>query len=215
MATSIQGTGPHEDRTRFCRLSLVIIDKLTQILRDLLHDEVHPSQILNKVNQLGHLKKLRADQIDVIRDANTRGYQDFDITLLYTLLRNVCQNIPSPSQNWGVSNMPSPNEFTVGDDIERIRLIRNKFGHISETAISKTEFNEYWSIISGTCTRIQTLLKKDYVKRLQNAEGCSMDSDTEKKYLELIRTMAEEEKTTRDILQNIQSTLTGKKHLEL
>ena len=112
--------------------------------------------------------------------------------------------------------MPSQNEITVGDDIERIRLIRNKFGHISETAISKTEFNEYWSIISGICTRIQTLLNKDYVKRLQDAEGCSMDSDTEKKYLELIRTMAEEEKTTRDILQNIQRALTGKKnHLEI
>ena len=210
MATSIQGTGPHEDRTRFCRLSLVIIDKLTQILRDLLHDEVHPSQILNKVNQLGHLKKLRADQIDVIRDANTRGYQDFDITLLYTLLRNVCQNIPSPSQNWGVSDMPSPNEFTVGDDIERIRLIRNKlFGHIPEAAISETEFKDYWSIISDICTRMQALLNIDYPKRLQDAKSCSIDSETENKYLELIRKMAEEEKTTRDILQNIQSTLTG------
>nr|XP_022316857.1 uncharacterized protein LOC111120436 [Crassostrea virginica] len=208
MATSSQGTGSPEDRTRFCRLSLVIIDELTQILRDLLHNEVHPSQILNKVNQFGHLK-LRADQIAVIRDANTRGYQDFDITLLYTLLRNVCQNITFPSQNWGVSNMPSPNEVTVGDDVERIRLIRNKlFGHIPEAAISETEFKDYWSIISNICTRMQALLNKDYAKRLQNAKDCSIDSDAENKYLQQIKTMAEEEKTIRDMLQNIQSTLT-------
>ena len=45
--------------------------------------------------------------------------------------------------------MPSPSEVTVGDDIERIRLIMNKlFGHISEAAILKTEFKRYLSIIS-------------------------------------------------------------------
>ena len=145
MATSIQGTGPHEDRTRFCRLSLVIIDKLTQILRDLLHDEVSPAHIFNRVVNINHLKNsLRKDQVSVISHANTRDYQDFAITLLYTLLRNVCQNITPPSQRWGVPTMPSPNEVAVGDDIERIRFIRNKlFGHISETTIPKTEFNDY------------------------------------------------------------------------
>nr|XP_022314696.1 uncharacterized protein LOC111119132 [Crassostrea virginica] len=208
MATSVSISGSEEDRTRFFRLSLVIIDELKRILQDLVENEVPSAQIFQKVKQVNYLKKLRPEQIAVIKNASSRGYQDFDVTLLYTLLRNVCQNITPPSQNWGVYTMPSPNEVTLGDDIERIRLIRNKFGHISETAISKTEFNEYWSIISGICTRIQTLLNKDYVKRLQDAEGCSMDSDTEKKYLELIRTMAEEEKSTRDILQNIQSTLT-------
>ena len=176
----------------------------------MLQNEVSPVQI-HKVVQRNYLQKLRPEQIAIISDAKTRGYQDFDISLLYTLLRNVCQNITPPSQNWGVFNMPSPNEVTVGDDIERIRLLRNNvFEHISEAAIPETEFQQYWSIISEICARMQTLLHKDYVKRLQDAEGCSMDSDTEKKYLELIRTMAEEKKTTRDILQNIQSTLTGK-----
>ena len=214
MATSVSSSGSEEDRTRFFRLSLVIIDELKRILQDLVENEVPSAQIFQKVKQVNYLEKLRPEQIAVIKNASSRGYQDFDVTLLYTLLRNVCQNVTPPSQRWGVSTMPSPNEVTVGDDIERIRLIRNKFGHISETAISKTEFNEYWSIISGICTRIQNLLIKDYVKRLQDAEDCSMDSDTEKKYLRLIWTMAEEEKTTRDILQNIQSTLTGKDILQ-
>ena len=212
MATSIQGTGPPEDRTRFCRLSLVIIDELTQILRDLLHNEVHPSQILNKVNQFGHLK-LRADQVSVISDANTHGYQDFDITLLYTLLRNVCQNISPPSQNWGVLNMPSPrNQITVGDDIERIRLIRNEVcGHIPEVAIPETKFKEYWSTISGICTRMQALLNKDYAKRLQEAKECTIDTDTEQKYKDLIKKLADEEKSTKDL---IKSRLPGKNYFD-
>ena len=103
MATS----GSDEDRTRFFRLSLIIIDELTQILRDLLHNEVSPAQIFNKVKQLNYLQRLRPEQIVVIKNANSQDYKDFDITLLYTLLRNVCQTITPPSQNWGVSTMPS------------------------------------------------------------------------------------------------------------
>ena len=115
MATSVSSSGSDEDRTRFFRISLIIIDELTQILRDLLHDEVSPTHILNRVIKINHLNRtLRKDQIAIIGNAVTRGYQDFDITLLYTLLRNVCQNITPPSQNWGVFNM-SPTVISFCD----------------------------------------------------------------------------------------------------
>ena len=169
MATSVSSTD-NEDTTRFCRLGIIIIDELTQILRDLLQNEISPKQILNKVKKK-FLNKLRPKQVELIKNAKTRGYQDFDIELLYKLLRNVCQNIQPPSQNWGVSDIPPQNEVTVGDDIERIRLLRNKLtGYIPKAAISEIEFKMDLLIISGICTRIQTLLKKDYVKRLQDAE---------------------------------------------
>ena len=213
MASSVKISGSDEDRTRFFRLNLVIIEQLTQILRDLLLNEVSPTQIFNKVKQSNYFKKLRPEQITLISDAKIRGYQDFDITLLYTLLRNVCQNISPPSQNWGVFNMPSPlNEITVGDDIERIRLIRNKVcGHISEVAIQDTEFQQYWSTISDICTRMQALLNKDYAKRLQEAKECTIDTDTENKYIDLIKRLAEEEKSTRDI---IESRFAGKNYFD-
>ena len=202
MASSIRISGSDEDRTRFFRLSLVIIETLTQILRDLLLNEVSPTQLFEKVKQSNYLQKLRPEQIILISDAKTRGYQDLEITLLDTLLRNVCQNILPPSHNWGI--MPSsPDEITVGDDMERIRLIRNQlYGHISEVAIPETEFEEYWSTIVDICTRMQALLNTDYVKKLQEAKECTIDADTEKKYMELIKRLADEEKTTRDIIQS-------------
>ena len=202
MASSIRISGSDEDRTRFFRLSLVIIETLTQILRDLLLNEVSPTQLFEKVKQSNYLQKLRPEQIILISDAKTRGYQDLEITLLDTLLRNVCQNILPPSHNWGI--MPSsPDEITVGDDMERIRLIRNQlYGHISEVAIPETEFEENWSTIVDICTRMQALLNTDYVKKLQEAKECTIDADTEKKYMELIKRLADEEKTTRDIIQS-------------
>ena len=69
MATSVSSTGSDEDRTRFFKLSLVIIDELTQILRDLLPNEVPlpPTQIFNKVKQINYLQRLRPKQIVVIK----------------------------------------------------------------------------------------------------------------------------------------------------
>ncbi|XP_078341072.1 uncharacterized protein LOC144627562 isoform X2 [Crassostrea virginica] len=190
-----------KDRTRFFKLSLVIIDELTQILRDLLLTNVSPTQIYKKVKRSTFRNTLRPHQISVIKKAQNDGYRKFDISLLYILLRNVCPNITPPSQGWGVSTMPSPNEVTVGDDIERIRLIRNNlFGHISEAAIKETIFKDNLSTISGICTRMQTLLSKDYVKRLQEAEESSIDADTENKYIDLIKRLVDEEK---DIIDKI------------
>ena len=54
---------------------------------------------------------------------------------------------------------------------------------------------------------ISVLLNKDYSKRLQDAKECTIDADTEEKYIELINRLAEGEKTTRDI---IESRLAGK-----
>ena len=203
MAMSVIGAGLDEDRTRFFRLNLVIIDELTQILRDLLHNEIQPTDIFNTVKQ-NYLKIFRSDEIALISTAKTKSYNDFDITLLYKLLRNVCPNIPSPTQQWGDPEMPLQNEITVGDDIERIRLIRNKvLGHISEAAITETEFQEYWSTISDICTRMQTLLNKDYVRRFKNAEECTIDSETENKYMDKIKQLAKEDEDMREILRKI------------
>lgn len=105
-----------ENRTRFFRLISVIIEDLTTILQDLLLREISPSQLFNKVKQ--NSKHLRPDQIVLISNAKTRGYKEFDITLLYTLLRNFCPNIQLPTQGWGMSNMPAHGETTEGDDIE-------------------------------------------------------------------------------------------------
>ena len=202
MATSVSGTQSDEDRTRFFRLSQIIIDELTEILRDLLYNEVHPTHIKNHLLQKNFLQKLRPEQVAVICDANTNGYKDFDITLLYTLLRNVCNNVPTPTQSWGMSEMPSQNEVTVGDDVERIRLIRNTiFGHISKAAITETEFQDNYSNILDICTRMQTLLNKNYVQWLRDMEGSTIDPITENKYIELIKRLADEEKSTRGLLQ--------------
>ncbi|XP_061193695.1 uncharacterized protein LOC133201923 [Saccostrea echinata] len=108
------------DRRRFSKLALIIVEELTPILRDVLANEISPSVIFHQVKSNVNLfKKLRHDQILIIKNAHINGYRDFDITLLYTLIRTLCPNIPSPTRGWGISEMPSPGETSLGDDIER------------------------------------------------------------------------------------------------
>lgn len=185
-----------EDRTRFFRLSLVILEELTPILRDLLRKEICPTQIFNKVKQQ-KLKQLPHAQLILIQNAKIEGYTKFDITLLCMLLRNYCPNIQQPTQSWTMTQMPAQNEITLGDDIVRIRLIKNKYvSHIHETAISKTEFKELWSIISDICTRMQARLPNThYVQRLKEAQYRTIDSATENLYMDKIKELAEEDET--------------------
>lgn len=183
-----------EDRTRFFRLSLIILDELTPILRDLLSKEICPSHILNRVLQQKP-KQIQPVQLPLIHKAKTEGYKKFDITLLCTLLCNCCPNIQQPTQSWKMTQMPAQNEITLGDDIVRIRVIKNNYvSHIHETAISETEFKDLWSIIFDICTRMQSRLpNKHYVQRLQEAQYRTIDSATEEIFMEKIKELADED----------------------
>ncbi|XP_062580643.1 LOW QUALITY PROTEIN: ankyrin-1-like [Saccostrea cucullata] len=84
--------------------------------------------------------------------------------------------------------MPSVGETTIGDDIERIRMIRNSmFGHISSASTSQTEFDDTWSVITDICQRLQTYTKKDYVAGLNNIQSQALEEEYETTVIEKLR----------------------------
>lgn len=189
-----------EDRTRFFRLNLVIIEELTPMLQDFLLREILPSQILNIVKR--DLSHLRTHQIVQVKNAKTMGYKEFDITLLYALLRNYCPNIKKPTHGWGVQSMPKQGEITEGDDIERIRIIKNEqLSHKQILAVTEAKFEELWNIISDICSRMQDRLPNtQYVKRLEEAKNRTIDSEMENTIMEKFEELAEEEKSIKELL---------------
>ena len=58
------------------------------------------------------------------------SYADFDLSLLYVLIRNLT-GIPSHTTGWG--NVPDSMDNSIAANIERIRLLRNKYAHCSTT----------------------------------------------------------------------------------
>ena len=95
---------------------------------------------------------------------------EFDITLLCVLLRNICGLSP-PSSGW--NKMPNVSDHTREADIIRIKLFRNeRFGHIPKTAVSMADFIKFWVEISAPLVRLGIDQKE--IDRLAN-EKCGED----------------------------------------
>ncbi|XP_062592540.1 uncharacterized protein LOC134253980 [Saccostrea cucullata] len=172
-------------RSRFAKLGMAINEELNQACRDVLEMEVPPGLIYNKVKASSIYKNIRPEQELRLRGAKTDGYKEFDITLLYTLIRNISTKIPPPTKGWGGNTMPPVGETTIGDDIERIRMIRNSmFGHISSASTSQTEFDDTWQIITDVCQRLQTYTNKDYLSGLSNIQSQALEEENEKAIIE-------------------------------
>ena len=71
---------------------------------------------------------------------------DFDLSLLYRLIRNYLRTVPAPTCGWGYT--PSPGHINGADDIERIRNLRNCLAHHSEFEICDTDFSTHWTDLS-------------------------------------------------------------------
>ncbi|XP_062603515.1 uncharacterized protein LOC134265296, partial [Saccostrea cucullata] len=157
-----------EGRSRFAKLGMATNDVLNQAYRDILEMEVPPSDIEKKAKASAVYKRLRPEQEQLLLDAKHSGYKSFDISLTYTLIRNICSKIPKPTKGrWGEE--PAAGEVTVGDDIERIRSIRNSLtAHVSTASTPQTEFDDTWTTMSDICQRLETFTRKKYSDNLKS-----------------------------------------------
>ena len=82
---------------------------------------------------------------------------DYDITLLFSLLRNICGLHPPASIHGGTSwdeNPPLADESPEAD-LARIKFYRNTvFAHIKTTEVSDNDFVMYWSEISRPLVKL-------------------------------------------------------------
>ncbi|XP_061194768.1 uncharacterized protein LOC133202922 [Saccostrea echinata] len=152
-ATTIQTTNAS-------RANRLLLGPCTDELRDLLRHYVPPATFQRVIQQYRtSLSSLSAVQKNLILPKHghyTGNYDDMDISLLYTLLRNIC-NIPGHSNGWGAS--PDPHDNSVSANVERIRIIRNGCSHLSNSSLSDSDFNRIWSTIRAAVMDLDTLLK--------------------------------------------------------
>ena len=185
-----------KENENYARLSRAIVDLMTFILREILTLYILPFDIERKALPFGStkLKNLRPEQWDLINKASTNGYTDFDITLLYALLRNLCSSFPKPSTKWGRNDLPKNNEITLGDDIERIRIVKNGLqSHIPTTKLNDAEFKDYWKILRDVCVRLDLQFNKKYTDDLDDLKTVCMDSTLQKEYIDNLKLLMDRE----------------------
>lgn len=130
-----------QETTNLARLSRIVLGPCTDDLRAILGKEILLSSLSETVKTfLAKAPKQKTTLITKEQESliNTGNYSDFDISLLYVLLRNITK-IPPHIKKWGKT--PKRCDRSVSANIERLRLIRNDLGHISKISISDHTFN--------------------------------------------------------------------------
>lgn len=193
MATS----GSSNDTRNFKCVTVASASVIKLPLIDILASHIQPKDLFQKI-QLCSTLKLRQDQLKLccIPPPDVPDYNKFDVTLLYTLIRNLC-SLPCPAQGWGKE--PKANDTHISDDIERLRLFRNNFSaHAESSVISDAVFKDVWKNLKFVFRRIQskTGSNVDYEEELLNIEQQKITDDNFITFRVLLEALTTLEKQT-------------------
>lgn len=180
----------------FAQLSIVCVEILKQCLIDILDIHIKPAdlgkEIILSPSLTAGKDKLSLGQRDLCCPSSTcvPDYSKFDVTLLYSLIRNLCPTL-KPSKQWGKE--PKATDLTIGDDIERIRLFRNKhYAHADSAEIPDSEFTDLWNEGKSLIHRIQNFTRangctNEYGLKLTNISGRMISYEEYTSYVYLFR----------------------------
>ena len=103
-------------------------------LHNLLNDPTKKRAIIPFVRKLNQETKLYP-QTGVFNGS----YAEFDLSLLYVLIRNLT-GIPNHITGWG--NVPDIKDNSTAANIERIRILRNKYAHGCKSNLTDKELKQ-------------------------------------------------------------------------
>ena len=147
-------TQGHLNHARVCN---ALVTVCADGLRDILLSQIPPGYqnfyglLRARRPALLAMRNLRQEQLNTLfPDPNGRymGTVDqFDITLLYTLIRNI-SSVPPPVTGWGKAPVDNPRDISLGAATERIRICRNCVsGHSMDGRLDDQSFEHYWKEI--------------------------------------------------------------------
>lgn len=176
---------PSNDQRNFECVTVASVDFIKLTLKDILESIIQPVDLEREINSCPALSsgkyKLRQDQLKLIHKPKAiPDYSKFDVTLLYTLIRNLCSSL-KPTKGWGKD--PNDADIQIGDDIERLRLFRNNYhAHADSAAISDADFKDIWKNLKSVVNRIQKYMHNkgrnvDYEQELSKIESSKIAKD--------------------------------------
>ena len=171
------------EKTNGNKLSRLLIDGGTTVLRNIF-DSHHPpanlaanlssKHIHSILTKLRHRKILNSSQWDTLfppTGGGTPNSINFDITLLFLLLTNICGLSPPLSGSW--HKMPPASDTFTEANLARIKYYRNElYGHVTTTGIQTSVFNMKWQEISSVLVSLG--LSQSEVDKLKR-EPCGED----------------------------------------
>ena len=161
------------EKTNGAKLSRLLIDGGTTVLRNIFDHYHHPANLVTDLNS--HRRTLRSllrgrilkkPQWDLLFPPSgvAPDSRSFDITLLFLLLTNIC-GLSCPSSGWHSKPHASDNSFEA--NLARIKFYRNElYGHVTTTSVDESTFNNLWQEISSVLVALG--LDKAEIDRLKD-----------------------------------------------
>ncbi|XP_055999993.1 uncharacterized protein LOC125656883 isoform X2 [Ostrea edulis] len=210
MASSHFASTP--ETTNLLRAFLLLLGPCTKQFRDVLRRRI-PHSIFSQVisqeenkNALLRLTTVQRDLIVPTHGSYSGTYDDMDIPLIYTLLRNVC-SIQPHSKGWGKD--PDSTDRSLSANIERIRIARNKCAHYPSDSLSNSEFNSLWSEVRSAVVDLDSFLNNgnQYEKEVDLQKQKSIHPELDYCLKEELRKQAEQIRENREEMQRVNDTV--------
>ena len=170
------------EKTNGNKLSRLLIDGGTTVLRNIFYyyhppanlaanlSSKHIHSILTKLRHRNILNGSQWDKLFPPSSGGTPNSINFDITLLFLLLRNICGLSP-PLSGW--DKIPPASDTSIEANLARIKYYRNElYGHVATTGIPTPVFDVKWQEISSVLVSLG--LSQSEVDRLKR-EPCGED----------------------------------------
>ena len=177
-----------EESANFFRLMSLVVDLGSEVLRDVLLHLVK-SRTLEAVIQansaiidgLIQKKAIFPQQYDLLMKVPPDP-EEFDISLLVKVFRNICPNLTPHGFDW--RDDPDGNDFSLAADLKRLQNIRNcVYAHTSSTKVTTMDFEAIWSDLSDIIDRIsqhgsgkfQDIRQRIQMRRQENLDPIGSD----------------------------------------
>ena len=192
------------EKTNGAKLCRLLIDGGTAVLRKWFNTFHPPSKLaaglsshFTTLHTLFKKKVLRLAQWDQLfpPSGDPPDSKEFDITLLFLLLTNMCGLTP-PSSGWHA--MPPISDTSFEANLARMKFFRNKlYGHVSTTGVEMSVFLSLWRDISAVLVDLG--FDQVEIDRLE------VEHSGEEDYIDLLREWSESEEDTWSQLRDIRN----------
>ena len=192
------------EKTNGAKLCRLLIDGGTAVLRKWF-DTFHPpgklaaglSSHYTTLHTLFKKKVLRLAQWDQLfpPSGDSADSKEFDITLLFLLLTNMCGLTP-PSSGWHA--MPLVGDTSFEANLARVKFFRNElYGHVSTTGVEMSVFLSLWQEIRAVLVDLG--FDQVEIDRLE------AEHSGEEYCIDLLREWSESEEDTKSQLRDIRN----------
>ena len=207
-------------RDNYQRLARLLISGGTVLLREAFDIKCSPSNLPTTLQNQATKKLLKAAKLT--KPQRTCLYPspgmygkstDFDITLLFRLLRTICGFAP-PVTGWDA--LPASTDDSLEADLARVKYYRNSiYGHVSENMeISDDEFSVLWREISEALVRIAGQISPAKAKEWQNVIDTFLKdplTEEDKRNEQELQRWYQNDREVKEYLEKVESSV---KHLE-